>query len=41
MTKSKWSAAALLIAVFVLGALSGGAGACRAERSTGERHQPL
>ena len=36
MTKSKWTAAALLIAVFVLGALSGGAAAGLAERSTGE-----
>lgn len=39
MTKSKWTAGALLIAVFVLGALSGGAAAGLAERSTGERHQ--
>ena len=47
MTKSKWTAAALLIAVFVLGALSGaaaaglavGAAAGLAERSTGERRQ--
>ncbi len=39
MTKSKWTAAALLIAVFVLGALSGGAATGLAERSTGERHQ--
>ena len=36
MTKPKWTAAALLIAVFVLGALSGGAAAGLAERSTGE-----
>lgn len=36
MTKSRWTAAALLIAVFVLGALSGGAAAGLAERSTGE-----
>ena len=40
MTKSKWTATALLIAVFVLGALSGGAAAGLAERSTGERRQP-
>jgi Spy/CpxP family protein refolding chaperone len=39
MTKSKWTASALLIAVFILGALSGGAAAGFAERSTGERHQ--
>ena len=39
MTKSKWTAVALLIAVFVLGALSGGAAAGLAERSTGERRQ--
>jgi Spy/CpxP family protein refolding chaperone len=38
MTKSKWTAAALLIAVFLLGALSGGAAAGLADRSTGERH---
>jgi len=36
MTKSKWSAAALLIAVFALGALSGGAAVGLTERSTGE-----
>ena len=40
MTKSKWTAAALLIAVFVLGALSGGAAAGLAERSTGEWRPP-
>lgn len=36
MTKSKWTAAALLIAVFILGALSGGAAVGLAERGTGE-----
>jgi len=40
MTKSKWSAAALLIAVFVVGALSGGAAAGLAERSTGGWRSP-
>ncbi len=39
MTKSKWTAGALLIAVFVLGALSGWAAAGLADRDTGERHQ--
>ena len=40
MTKSKWSAAVLLIAAFVLGALSGGAAVGLADRGTGERRAP-
>ena len=40
MTKSKWSATALLIATFVLGALTGGAVAGLADRGTGDGRRP-
>lgn len=40
MTKSKWSAALLLVATFVLGALTGGAALATADRGESEWRRP-
>ena len=40
MTKSKWSAALLLVAAFVLGALTGGAALATADRGEREWRRP-
>ena len=40
MTKSKWSAALLLVATFVLGALTGGAALATADRGASEWRRP-
>ena len=40
MTKSKWSAALLLIAAFVLGGLTGGAAVAAADRGAVEARRP-
>lgn len=40
MTKSKWTAALLLVATFVLGVLSGGAAVATADRGTAASRHP-